>query len=131
MDKENKFSYKVGDIDEVIDERGNTVILLRSVSWNEKPEKLELRKWILSMDESGSSSEKPNKGFSFLTEDGPHNLVNVLIRKGFGKTEKVLNELKDRDDFELALVNVVGKKKLDKAKDTESSNFYDPREMLL
>jgi hypothetical protein len=41
-----KFKYTVGDIDEVVDERGNSVALLRKLAWGDNAEKLELRKWI-------------------------------------------------------------------------------------
>ena len=43
------FSYKVGDIDEVIESRGNTVVLLRKIAWGDGKEKLELRKWFVDI----------------------------------------------------------------------------------
>ena len=34
-DESEKFTYKVGDIDEVVDSKGNSVILLRKIAWGE------------------------------------------------------------------------------------------------
>lgn len=116
----NEIRYKVGDIDEVIDSKGNSVILLRKMTWNDGKEKLELRRWIVDINE-----EKPFKGVSFLTEDGPDNLVNVLVEKGYGKTHEVLQVLKTRDDFTEALENLNKKPNAKK-----SSKYLDPKEML-
>ncbi len=115
------FTYTVGAIDEVIDSKGNPVIMLRNIAWGENgKEKLELRRWIVDINE-----EKPLKGVTFLTEDGPDNLVNVLLDKGFGKTEEVLGVLSTRDDFKDAL------EELNKPKTAKKSSRYsDPKEIL-
>ena len=115
------FTYKVGDIDEVVDSKGNSVILLRKIAWGEKgKEKLELRRWIVDINE-----EKALKGVSFLTDDGPNNLVNVLLDKGFGKTNEVLEVLSTRNDFKDALES------LNKPKNTKKSSRYsDPKDIL-
>jgi hypothetical protein len=123
------FDYHVNEeVDEVIDEKGNTVIMFRKLAWGAGEEKLELRKWYVDINK-----ETPSKGVTFLTEDGPHNLVNILVKKGFGDTEKVLEELKSREDFEEALSNVIGKKKVKDIKNQDAANeasYYDPKEML-
>ena len=115
------FTYKVGDIDEVVDSKGNSVIMLRTVAWGENgKEKLELRRWIVDIN-----AEKPLKGVAFLTEDGPDNLVNVLLDKGYGKTDEVLEVLSTRDDFDDAL------SELNKPKNSKKSSRYsDPKEIL-
>ena len=115
------FTYTVGGIDEVIDSKGNSVIMLRNIAWGENgKEKLEIRRWIVDINE-----EKPLKGVTFLTEDGPDNLVNVLLNKGFGKTEEVLEVLSTRDDFKDAL------DEFNKPKTAKKSNRYsDPKEIL-
>lgn len=121
------FKYTVNpEFDEVIDERGNSAIMLRKVAWGDGQEKLELRKWV--MNENGS--ETPLKGTSFLTEEGPDNLTKTLVKRGFGKTEEVLYELKEREDFEQSLINVIGKEKVDDAKSKEAEEYFDPREMI-
>lgn len=116
----DEIKYTVGDIDEVIDNKGNSVILLRKMTWNNGKEKLELRRWVVDINE-----EKPLKGVAFLTDDGPHNLVNVLVEKGYGKTHEVLQVLKTRDDFDEALENLNKKPNAKK-----SSKYLDPKEML-
>ena len=120
-EKSDSFTYTVGDIDEVVDSKGNSVIMLRTVAWGENgKEKLELRKWIVDINE-----EKPLKGVAFLTEDGPDNLVNVLLDKGYGKTDEVLEVLSTREDFKDAL------SELNKPKNAKKSSRYsDPKEIL-
>ena len=117
---DDKITFKVGDIDEVVDCKGNSVIMLRKVAWNGGNEKLELRKWIVDINE-----EKPYKGFAFLTEDGPDNLVNVLLDKGYGKTVEILKTLKTRDDFNDAMSELGKKPNIKK-----SSKYLDPKELL-
>jgi len=124
----SNFKYTVNEeVDEIVDEKGNTAILFRKLAWGEGQEKLEIRKWYVNID-----GETPSKGVTFLTEDGPHNLVHVFAKKGFGDTETILNTLKERDDFEEALSNVIGKKKVKAIKEQDSSEvqYYDPKEML-
>lgn len=117
------FSYKVGDIDEVIESRGNTVVLLRKIAWGDGKEKLELRKWFVDI-----GKETPSKGVTFIDEkEGPSKLINTLIQKGYGDTGAILNELKVREDFDEALANI-GKKA---PKGEESDNYYDPKEACM
>lgn len=119
MDK--SFSYKVGDIDEVVDSKGNSVILLRKLAWGENgKEKLELRKWVIDI-----AKETPLKGVTFLTEEGPHNLVTVLLQKGYGHTKNILETISLRNDFKDSLES------LGKPSKAKSSNKYiDPKDIL-
>lgn len=98
----------VDDYDEVFDEKGNTFLSMRKLCWGENPDtdkaKFDMRKWYVNAD----GEESPHKGFSFLTEDGPDNLAKVLINNGFGHTKEILNGIKDRDDFQIELNNVMG-----------------------
>jgi hypothetical protein len=124
------FDLKENGINELIDERNNTVMMLREVSWNGRQEHLELRKWIV-----GEEGERPNKGVVFMTEEGPHNLVNVMTKLGYGDTKTVLGNLKDRADFEPALVETIGMQKVVQAKNSEvevsEDDYFDPRSMTL
>lgn len=91
------------NLNEVFDEQGSTFIALRRVQWcrgeNNTPDrdksKLELRKWRITPE----GEERADKGFSFLTEDGPHELARVLVHNGYGKTKEIITELAHRDDF--------------------------------
>lgn len=124
--KSKFLNYEVHpDFDELIDERGNTSICFRMVDWNGRPaQRPEIRKWRLN-----ETGESPDKGVTFLTDDGPKNLANAIIKKGYGDTAEYLETLKNREDFDEALVKVIGKKKVSDAKDTEVEveNYYDPR----
>ena len=118
------------NMNEIVDERGSTFIAMRKVQWCEEgktPErekaKLEIRKWRITSE----GEERADKGFSFLTEEGPHELARALVHNGFGKTKVVLKELKTRDDFEDAVKHLYDKE--------ESSNkdgeYFDIRTALL
>ena len=126
FDQNKKFEYHVEE-DHVFDEKGSTFLAMRKIAWgvaqNEEvdPEKLhwELRKWRMIDGE-----EMANKGFGFLTEEGPHELTKTLLEQGFGHTKDVLNAIKDRDDFREAVENM--------SVDSDTSGeYFDPRSMLL
>lgn len=129
--KDGNLSFTVKDdgINEVIDEKGNLTVMLREVSWGEREAKLELRRWIIDIDK-----ETPMKGCSFLTEEGPNNLVNIMVKHGFGDTNIILHELSAREDFEESLVKTIGKTKVTKAKETEvnisEDDYFDPNEIF-
>ena len=119
---------KFGSTDVTFDERGSSFLAMRRIQWckdgdepDESKARLELRKWIVDKD----GTELANKGFSFLTDDGPHELARVLVKEGFGKTDKILEELVKRDDFKDA-VNNFGKEE-----DIESGDdYFDMRQLL-
>lgn len=129
--KDENISFEINPdgINELIDERANSTIMLREVAWNGRQSHLELRKWII--DENG---DKPMKGVSFLTEDGPHNLVETMAKLGFGKTENILKNIKDREDFDEELVKLLGKKKINEVKEKEviitKDDYYDPESII-
>lgn len=124
-----EFKVKEDGINEVIDEKGNMALMLREVAWNGRDYHLELRKWIVDVDK-----EQPMKGCTFITEEGPNNLVDTMIKHGYGNTRNILHELSSRDSFEEDLVSVIGKQKVDKAKDTEvtitEDDYFDPKSLL-
>lgn len=83
------------------DEKGNTFGSVRKVQWikgdnepDESKAKIEIRKMCVSGEET-----KALKGFSFSTEEGPHELVHGMISAGFGKTKDILKSVRTRDDF--------------------------------
>jgi hypothetical protein len=123
------FEINKEGINEIIDEKNNVALMLREVAWNGREKHLELRKWIIDVDK-----EQPMKGVSFITPEGPSNLVDALVKNGYGETKNVLHELSSRDDFNDALVQTVGKKKVEKAKNTtvvvNEDEYYDPKEVI-
>ena len=110
-----KFNLNTSD-EFVFDEKGNTILSLRWESWNGREEKLALRKCYI--DKEGN--ETPNKGFSFLTEEGPHSLAEELVRRGYGYTDTLVDILKKRDD--------IGKK-LDDV-ETYEDEYFDPQSLF-
>ena len=120
------FTIKEDGINELIEERGNMVTMLREVAWGNREAHLEVRKWVVSPDE-----EKPMRGCSFMTEEGPHKLVEVMADNGYGNTKTVLKALSKREDFDDALTQTIGKKKVGKAKNTEvtvdEEEVFDPK----
>lgn len=112
-------TYKVGDVDEVVDSRGNTVIMLRKVAWGSGKEKLEIRKWFVDINK-----ETAGRGVTFLTDEGPTNLINTMIKCGYGDTQQIIEAIKDREDFDDALMSIGRKKPTGEA----SSKYYDAKE---
>ena len=97
-DNNKSFTYHVGDVDEVIDTKGNSVVLLRKLAWGDGEEKLELRRWVMDINK-----ETPLKGCTFLTDEGPHVLANKLVELGYGHTNELLEILSKREDFIMIL----------------------------
>lgn len=122
--------YVHGDLDAVFDERGSTFLTMRRVQWvkeGQEPDpskaKLELRKWMVN-----SEGEVPNKGFAFLTEEGPHNLVHTLIENGYGDTKTILNKISTREDFREAVLHMNDDPD---AGSNVNGEYFDMRDLLL
>lgn len=123
--------YKLfGDLDMIFDEKGSQFLSMRKVAWydakkssepTEDKAKLDIRKWMA--DDSGK--DKPLRGWSFLTEEGPHNLTEALIDNGYGNTKKVLVSLKKRDDFEESVKHMYDEE------EESGEEFFDARADLL
>ncbi len=87
------FKYKIDpDYDYLIDEKGNTFISLRKITWGDSDTaKLDLRKYYARED-----GETMSKGVSFLTEDGPNELARVLIDTGYGNPKEIADTILQR-----------------------------------
>lgn len=128
--------YTVGDIDRVVEEKGNTFIALRHMKWCEasvdKEFKLDLRKYYMNSE----GGETVSKGISFATEEGPHELTRVLAEEGFGHTDEIIEAIKNRDDFMPSLVKALNGDDLSKVgvvdvSEYQEEDYYDPRKDLL
>ena len=98
MKMSREFKLEIDDsINEVFDEvPGSSFLALRRLRWNESsPFKLDIRKWYTNNE----GEEIAGKGISFMTEDGPDNLIQALLKHGYGDTQKTIDGIKDRDDF--------------------------------
>lgn len=130
MAKKDSVTYDIKEdgINEIIDEKGNMVMMLREVAWGGREHKLELRKWVIGVD-----TETPMKGAAFMTEQGPHNLVHTMTKLGYGDTTEILQNIKDRDNFEDSLVKVIGKKKVEESKEKvviTEEDYFDPKSLI-
>ena len=128
----NNIRYKIFEgNDNIFDEKGSTFCALRKVAWwnpdkrEDEPTaeegKWELRKWRANDD----GTDTANKGMSFLTEEGPHNLAEMLVEKGFGITKKILSSLKKRDNFRESVEHMYDEEEIN------SEEFFDARNELL
>ena len=116
------------DVDEVFEEKGNSFASLRKVQWAKEGDpsdpskaKLEIRKWYITGD-----GERPAKGFTFLTEHGPDDLVHSLINMGYGNTKDILLSLKNRKDFRDSVEHLY-----DKETEEDDGEYFDARSALL
>lgn len=125
-----EFKYEVDEnFDHLVEEKGNQALFFRRVSWGGRDGKLELRKWYVD-----GSSETPGKGITFMTEEGPSELVKVMTDNGFGNTDEILESISKREDFPMAVKKVLGKGVSDLVEEydnTELEEVYDPRALNL
>lgn len=107
--------------DNVIEEKANTSLNLRKISWGDKEDnfKLDIRKWYYKDGE-----EICGKGVT-LSEEGGHCLAEMLVEKGYGDTRKIIDSLKTRDDFDESLLD----KSIEDDGDVDT-DYYDPKELL-
>lgn len=130
-EKKDNIGYKLyGDLDMIFDEKGSTFLAMRKVAWfnkdkgiepSEEKAKLDMRKWTAN----DNGNDIPLKGFSFLTEEGPHSLTEALVDNGYGKTSKLLTSLKKREDFEESVKHMYDEE------DESGTEYFDARADLL
>ena len=126
------FKYRIVDhVDFTFEEEGNQFNALRKIAWGDAGDekaRLEVRRWRNNPD----GTEMAAKGMTFLTEDGPSELTNCLLKLGFGNTKEVLDIIRDRDDFRKSLNSCLGP--YDDLYDASQGNledgFFDPKELL-
>ena len=125
-----EFKYEVDqEFDYLVEEKGNQAIFFRRVSWGGRDAKPEIRKWYVD-----GTSETPGKGVTFMTEEGPDELVKVMTEVGFGKTDEILENISKREDFGISVKKVLGKgleELIDDTADIELEEVYDPRSLDL
>ena len=113
-----QYEYKEDGIDRIIDEHGNVAIIMREVRWKDTDDyKLDIRKYNFT-----DEGERYGKGLRFLTEDGPDELVRILLEEGYGKPEEIAEAISNRDD----IIRAFGT--LEASNNTE--DLYDPKELI-
>ena len=124
------FSYEIVDgFDYPFEENGDQFSAFRKIRWGEKDKSyLELRRWKNMPD----GSEMSMKGMTFLTEDGPSELAELLVRLGYGNTRKIIDNIKERDDFRKSLNSVLSPddEAYDESAGTLEDEFYDPKSLI-
>lgn len=125
-----EFKYEVDEtFDYLIEEKGNQALFFRRVSWGGRDAKPEIRKWYVD-----GTSETPGKGFSFMTEEGPDELIKIMTEVGYGKTDEILDNISKRDDFGISVKKILGKgidELIEDTADIELEEVYDPRSLDL
>lgn len=131
----HEFNLEIDDsLNVVFDEvPGSSFLALRKLRWNaSSPFKLDIRKWYTN----SQGEEIAGKGVSFMTSEGPENLIQALLENGYGDTRKTLRGIKDRDDFAVAVKEVLVEKGIDinsidiSIDQLDSASYYDPKAIL-
>lgn len=119
-EKDNDFKYEIVDgFDFIIQESGNSSVNLRKISWNDRPFKIDLRKYSYK-----DGQEQMMKGVS-ISEEGANELTGVLVENGYGDTKRIAAALRNRDNFKEEMLNE------DYVyEDDGSEEFYDPKQLL-
>ena len=119
----------LNDMNEVIEEKGNQYTAIRKVQWikegdepDESKGKIEVRRWIIQKD----GTEQANKGVVFMTEDGPNQLAEILVRNNYGDTKNIVKSLLKRDNFKETIQNLDNNDI-----DSDNGDYFDMRDMLL
>lgn len=120
--KDKEFSMEIEDnFDFILEEGQNTSINLRRISWNGRPSKVDIRKWVYN-----DGTERAMKGVS-LSDEGTDELANVLIEQGFGNTKRIIKAIKAREDYDGSISGNITE---EVAEDDGSEEYYDPSELL-
>lgn len=128
------FKYEFDpEFNHLIEEKANTYIALRKVRWGDSPEfKVDLRKY-----RAQENGEQMLKGCTFMSEDGVHELAKVLIEEGYGRTDEIVNAIKEnRPKVYAALIQDIKDIPLDTAKEMvekelgSEDQYYDMREVI-
>ena len=130
MAKVLNYDVKEDGINELVYENNNTCIMLREVSWQNRPHKLEIRKWNIDVN----GTETPNKGLTFPCKEAADSLVHTMTKNGFGETKQIIHNIKNRTDFEDSLVQNIGMQKVIETRNTTTEvtedDLLDPQEIM-
>lgn len=132
----DSFNLEIDEsINEVFDEApgSNSFLALRKLRWSETGKfKLDIRKWYTNNE----GEEIAGKGVSFITEDGPNNLINALMKHGYGETRGILESISSRSDFLPNVKRVIGNMNttLDNIEDNKEedidADYFDPKNIF-
>ena len=134
--KDSEIHLEIDDeINDVFDEApgSNSFLALRKLRWNEAASfKLDIRKWYVNSE----GEEVAGKGVSFVTEQGPDNLIKALLSHGYGDTESIISTLSTRDDFPVIIKRQLEERGIDldlvqvPTLDNVDATYYDPKSII-
>lgn len=122
--KEKKINFNIIDenpLENIFDNKDNSYLAIRTVSWNKQQPKLEVRRWYIDKEDN----EIPSKGISFYTEEGPHQLTHLLLKLGYGDDdtiESIMKERKNKLTEDLSSSTTTKKKKVNNNETNEIIN---------
>lgn len=127
--KDGDFKFSKRGIDRIIEEKNSTFLALRQIAWNVTDEdevdetkiKLDLRKYMIDKD----GNEVMGKGVSFLTLEGPNELVKIMLEEGYGDTTECLDVIRKRNDFIEAITFIT-----DGKPEEETAKLFDLRDIV-
>lgn len=109
--------------DFILEESGNTSINLRKISWNERPFKIDIRKYSFH-----NGKEIPMRGIG-LSDEATHELATTLVTKGYGDTKQMMRYIRDRVDYEIEMATDPDYD-FTPNDDKAESDFYEADELL-
>lgn len=123
------YQYEIVDgVDCIFEEVGNQFNAFRKVKWGENGNPhLELRRWRVQPD----GTEQAAKGMTFLSDNGPSDLAELLVKLGYGETKELLRQLNKRSDFDKALksINDGNDNKSEESSESEEK-YFDPKDII-
>ena len=122
-----QYEFEDGSINRIIEERGNYFTAVRMVRW--KPEadfKLDIRKYSSTED-----GDTPLKGISFMTEEGPTELISALLEEGYGSTNEVANSIFTYRKDIVERISKLESGEITVDDGDEHEEYFNAREMVL
>ena len=118
------FSYEIDPIfgDHILEEGPNTCIIMRKISWNGRPFKLDIRKYTFKDKE-----EIMMKGVT-LSDEGVNELAENLVDQNYGHTRKLIRSIRSRSDFEESMLDP--NSDLEDESDNIEKSFFDPKQLI-
>lgn len=121
----SEFKYEINpDFDFVLEDGQNTSICMRKISWNDKEEKVDIRKYMYQNGE-----EQMRKGVS-LSDPAVHEMVNILTEHDYGDTRRMLKALRQREEYEKIMSSIDEPEEEELEDYTEDEEYYDPSELV-
>lgn len=127
--KEKKITFDIMDedpLENVFDNRDNSYLAMRTVSWNKQQPKLEIRRWYMD----GEDNETPSKGITFFTKEGPHQLTHLLLKLGYGDNDVIDAIMEERKANNIKPISLEDKMKESASAHKAKSKLDEVKEII-